>query len=154
MKQVFMRRALALAAIRSGFMPMPALAVQVTFTSNDSTVVGPQTGADTLGNIWETTNGPANNNSSQNNIGFQGFFLRTVTSGLVNVFVAKPSTKSVTWVTWALTHFLFDEVYGLYQRIRFMALLGNQLSQDGASTRKSISSAGWVWLAPLVAKIV
>ncbi|HSN80388.1 MAG TPA: hypothetical protein VLR44_08415, partial [Rhodoferax sp.] len=85
-------------AIGSDFMAMPALAVQVTYASNDSTVVGPQTGADTLGNIWETTNGPANNNSSQNNIGFQGFFLRTVTSGLVNVFVAKPSTKSVTWV--------------------------------------------------------
>lgn len=136
MKQVFIRRAVTLAAIGSGFMAMPALAVQVTFASNDSAVVGPQTGADTLGNTWETTNGPANNNSSQNNIGFQGFFLRTVASGLVNDFVAKPSTESVTRVTRAPTNFLLDEAYGLYQCIRFTALLGNQLSQDGGFNTK------------------
>jgi hypothetical protein len=166
----------ALAAIGMGFMAMPALAVQVTFASNDSTHVGPQTGADTLGNTWETINGPMNDNSSftmadatetpqafnsqnvsnglgnfanafqmtlnssQNSLGFKGFTLGPVASGLVNDFVVKPSADSSTWVTWAATYSLMDTT-GLYQRIRFTAPTGKQLSQ-GEDFNMNVNFAG------------
>lgn len=177
MKKVFIRRAAALAAMGMGLVSLPALAVQVTFASNDSTTVGPQTGADTLGNTWQTSNGSANTNSSftmanaaedpqafnilntsnglgtfansfqmtlnssQNSVGFHGLYLGTVESGLVNDFIVKPTTDPSTWISWTTTYDLLDSTYGLYQRIRFTAPTGTQLSQ-GESFNLNVNFAG------------
>lgn len=188
MKKRFIRRAVALAAVGIGFVAMPALAVQVTFASNSATNAVPQTGADTLGNTWQTVNGPAGDNnssftmanaaedpqpfnslnvsnglgnfanafqmtlnSSQNSLGFKGFSLDSVASGLVNDFVVKPSADSSTWVSWIPTYSLMDN--GLFQRILFTAPVGTQLSQgqnfnlnvnfEGILTNDTGWSASW-----------
>lgn len=177
MKKTLIRRAAALAAMGLGLVALPALAVQVTFASNDSTVVGPQTGADTLGNTWQTSNGAANANSSftmanaveapqafnslnisnglgnfanafqmtlnssQNSLGFHGLSLGTVESGLVNDFIVKPTNDPSTWISWTPTYDLLDSAYGLYQRIRFTAPVGTQLSQ-GEDFNLNVNFAG------------
>lgn len=64
MKKQFIKTAVALAAVGMGLMAMPALAVQVSFASNNTTNAVPQKGSDPLGNSWETTNGTAGLNSS------------------------------------------------------------------------------------------
>lgn len=189
MKKTLIRRAAALAAMGMGLVALPALAVQVTFASNDSTLVGPQTGADTLGNTWQTSNGPANDNSSftmanaaeapqafnrlnvsnglgtfahafqmtlnssQNSLGFHGISQGAVASGLVNDFVVKPTSDSTTWISWTPTYDLLDSAFGLFQRIRFTAPVGTQLSKGedfnlnvnfaGIMTNDSGWSASW-----------
>ncbi len=68
-------------------------------------------------------------NSSQNQLGFKGIRLQDVTSGLINDFVVKPDVNnSATWIYWETKLSLPDDL-GVFQRIRFTAPTGTQLSQ-------------------------